>query len=137
MRPLVTPARLLVLGLAVVLNIGFYLPSVPKPPGGGSWMPNLDKIVHILVFALTVWALGRILAPRRRFPIGWVVVGAIGHAALIEIVQGLAFDERSMSADDVLADVLGIGLGVLAWWVERRRLLLREPRGVAADEETR
>lgn len=133
MRPQPTPARLAVLSLALVANIGFYLPRVPDLPGGGDALPGLDKLVHIGVFALTVWAAGRVLAPRRRFPMGWVVVAALGHALVVEIVQALFAPLRSADPDDVLADVVGIALGVLLWWLERRAAARRpeaiSPRG--------
>src|SRR5690625_1455928 len=60
------PLRLLVLGVALVLNLGFYLPHVSGVPGAG--VPGADKIAHVVVFALTVWAAGRVLAPLSRFP---------------------------------------------------------------------
>ena len=105
------------LALAVLLNIGFYLPSLPAGiPGAGT--PGVDKAVHLLVFALTVFAAARLLAPRRRFPIGWVVVVALGHAVLIELVQ-LVMPGRSGDGADVLFDLVGIALGVAIWAGER------------------
>src|SRR5699024_10619052 len=77
----------LVLGVALVLNLGFYLPRVSGVPGAG--VPGADKIAHVVVFALTVWAAGRVLAPLSRFPMGWVVIAALVHTGLIEIIQGL------------------------------------------------
>lgn len=122
------PLRLAVLALALAANLGFYLPSIPaQAPGAG--IPGADKLVHVGVFALTVWAAGRLLAPRRRFPMGWVVLAALAHAVLVELVQAL-LPARSPGADDVLADALGIGLGVLAWMLERR--LRPEPGGDGA-----
>lgn len=116
-----TPRRLIALG-ALITNVGFYLPRVPSP-GGSSALP-LDKLVHALVFALTVWALGRLLAPPerypRRFPIGWVAVLAIVHAVVIEVVQSLALASRSGDVRDVVADLIGVAIGLLAWWLERR-----------------
>jgi len=109
--------RVGLLVLAVLLNIGFYLPSLPKGiPGAGT--PGLDKAVHLLVFALTVFAAARLLAPRLRFPIGWVVIVAFVHAVLVELVQ-LAMPGRSGDAADVLFDVVGIALGVAIWSGER------------------
>ena len=112
------PARLGVLALALLLNIGFYLPSLPSStPGAG--IPGIDKAVHLLVFALTVFALGRVLAPRGRFPIGWVVIAALVHAVLIELVQLVALPQRSGDVLDLLFDVVGIGLGLALWSGER------------------
>ncbi|WP_299306237.1 VanZ family protein [uncultured Brachybacterium sp.] len=110
--------RLGLLALALLLNIGFYLPSLP---GGipGAEVPGLDKVVHLLVFALTVFAAGRVLAPRKRFPMGWVVIVALAHAVLIELVQLVAMPARSGDAADVLFDAVGIALGVATWVGER------------------
>jgi len=114
------PARAGVLLLALVLNVGFYLPSLPEgTPGEG--VPGLDKVVHVLVFALTVWATGRLLAPMRRFPMGWVVLVALAHALLIELIQLLVLPQRSGDWADVLFDVLGIALGTGLWILERGR----------------
>ncbi|MDO5663358.1 MAG: VanZ family protein [Brachybacterium sp.] len=111
-------ARLVVLGLAIVVNIGFFLPRLPDV-GPVASVPSIDKIVHIGVFALTAWALGRVLAPRRRFPMGWVVVGLLAWAVLVEVIQGAVLPGRLADPWDVVADAVGIGLGVLAWSLER------------------
>lgn len=112
------PWRLALLALTLAANIGFYLPSLPEgTPGLG--VPGLDKAVHLLVFAATVFAAGRVLAPRKRFPIGWVVIAALVHALLIELIQLVALAERSGDLLDLLFDVVGIALGVAAWAGER------------------
>lgn len=106
--------------LALVLNLGFYLPSLPSGlPGAG--VPGLDKVVHLVVFALTVWAAGRLLAPRRRFPMGWIVIIAFVHAVFIELVQLALLPERGAESADVLFDVIGIALGLGLWIGERLR----------------
>ena len=112
------PRRLGLLVLALVLNLGFYLPSLPEATPGTD-VPGLDKAVHLLVFAFTVFAAGRVLAPRKRFPVGWVVIAAVVHAGLIELVQLVALAERSGDLADLLFDVVGIALGVAAWAGER------------------
>lgn len=115
------------LAVALLLNIGFYLPSLPEgTPGAG--VPGMDKAVHLLVFALTVFAAGRLLAPRKRFPMGWVVLVALAHALLIELVQ-LALPQRSTEGADVMFDVIGIALGFGLWLGERlrRRTIAAEP----------
>lgn len=112
------PWRLGLLGLALLLNLVFYLPSLPEATPGTD-VPGLDKAVHLLVFALTVVAAGRVLAPRKRFPMGWVVIAAVMHAGLIELVQLVALAERSGDLADLLFDVVGIALGVALWAGER------------------
>lgn len=125
------PWRVGALALALAANIGFYLPSVPSGvPGSG--FPGVDKVVHLVVFALTVWAAGRLLAPRRRFPMGWVVLIALVHALLIELIQLVLLPERGAEAGDVLVDVIGIALGAGLWLGER----LRRGRAAGAEHET-
>lgn len=126
------PWRIGLLALALVANIGFYLPSVPGPSG----IPGLDKAAHLLLFAATVFTAGRLLAPRRRFPIGWVVVVALVHAVLIELIQLLVLPQRAFEGADILFDVVGIALGVALWAGERvfrRAAALHEVEPV--DEE--
>lgn len=113
-----SPGRLALAILALVANVGFYLPDAPSSVGGVS-LGGLDKLYHAGVFALTIWALGRLLAPVRRFPMGWVVLAGALHAVLIELVQGALLPHRSADAADVLADLVGVALGVLIWWAER------------------
>lgn len=104
------------LGLALLFNIGFYVPLGSV----GAGVPGLDKAVHLLVFALTVFAAGRVLAPRRRFPMGWVVVVALVHAVVIEVIQHVALPGRMGDPVDVLFDAVGIALGVALWVAERQ-----------------
>lgn len=113
------PLRLLIVILTLAANVGFYLPKVPAAGGAGG-IPGLDKVVHISVFALTVWAVGRLVAPVRRFPMGWVVLGALTHAGLIELVQSFE-PARSADPGDLLADAVGVALGLALWHLERRR----------------
>lgn len=127
--------RLGLLALALLLNIGFYLPSLPEGiPGAG--VPGLDKAVHLLVFALTVFAAGRVLAPRKRFPMGWVVIVALAHAVLIELVQLVAMPGRSGDAADVLFDAVGIALGLAAWVGERVFRHAAAQHQVAPEDES-
>ena len=125
------PLRAGLLVLALALNVSFYLPSLPEgTPGVG--VPGLDKLVHVAVFALTVLAAGRLLAPRSRFPMGWVVIAAIVHAGVIELVQ-LLLPARRGDGADLLADVVGIALGLGAWIWLRRRDRAATPPADAAD----
>jgi VanZ family protein len=112
--------RLALAVAALAVNVFFYLPRTPAAAEAVSF-PGADKAFHVLVFALTVWAVGRLLAPARRFPIGWVAIGALANALLIEAVQGLFLPERSADVGDLVADAVGIVLGLVAWWYERRR----------------
>ena len=80
------------------------------PTGAGSEpFPGADKVVHLLLFALLA------ASARRRFGSGPLVLALVAvYAVVSEVVQGLALAERSGDPLDVVADLLGAGLGWLA-----------------------
>lgn len=93
----------------LVLLLSAYVLFWPNPAGGGSGFPGADKVVHAVLFAL--------LAATTRLRFGsaarlLVAVAAYGVAS--EVVQGLSLETRSGDPFDVLADVVGAGLGWLA-----------------------
>lgn len=78
----------------------------PRPPSGAGGL-GLDKIVHVLIFAVPV-ALVILLTSRRR------LTAAIfaAHALFSEVVQAAVLPQRSGDLPDLLADLLGVTLGV-------------------------
>lgn len=84
--------------------------EVPTAP------PGVDKLVHLLVF-LTLALTGRWAGVGARVLGGLLVVYAAGS----ELVQAFSPLQRSGSAADWLADVLGIAAG-LGLWVLGERL---------------
>lgn len=96
--------------LFVALLVGVtWLALVPQPPQiGTGW----DKSNHLLAFsALTVvGALAGALGRRWRTPLA---VGLLAFGALIELLQS-QIPGRSGEWSDLLADALGISLGLLA-----------------------
>ena len=122
-----SPARRIgVAVLALLVNAGFYLPSLPQgTPGAG--VPGVDKVYHVLALALLVWALGRLLAPRRRFPVGWVAVVAAVHVVVVELVQAVALPGRTGDVDDAIAGLVGVALAIGLRVHERRRAAAPEP----------
>ena len=84
--------------------------DVPAAP------PGVDKVVHLLLFtALTV--AGRWAGTRP----GPLAVLLLAYGAVSEVVQALSALQRSGSVVDWLADVAGVGLGLLLWAVGERR----------------
>lgn len=94
--------------LAQVWVLYLYVPSGSDPVS----VPHADKVVHALVFALPV-LLG-VLAGLRPWLVG--VLLAV-HAPVSEVVQHLWIPDRAGDPWDVVADVVGVlvglGLGVL------------------------
>lgn len=75
---------------------------------------QLDKVVHLLLFAALAGT------ARWRFGSDPRLLAAVAvYAVASEVVQGALLPDRSGDPYDVVADVLGAGLG----WVVTRRLL--------------
>ncbi|MGW0230206.1 hypothetical protein ACWDWO_17975 [Actinopolymorpha singaporensis] len=105
-------------GLACVLNLyGLYAPSEPGPVLSFSYA---DKLAHFATFASVAWTGGRAGVPVRWLA-GILVLNAVGS----EIVQGTLMAQREGDPFDVLADVVGITLG-LALARAGRRFAARE-----------
>jgi hypothetical protein len=91
---------------AVALQLAvLYWPRPPSVPSGG--LP-LDKVAHVVVFALPVVALVAAGAARR-----WVLAVLVGHAVASELVQHALLARRSGDPADVAADLIGVALGAL------------------------
>ena len=82
----------------------------PAQPGGPALFVHADKVAHVLVFFVpTVLALLVGIRP------AYVVAAFAGHAVVSEVVQGALLPSRSGDPVDVIADLAGVALGVLAW----------------------
>jgi hypothetical protein len=86
----------------------------------GIHIPHLDKAVHGGLFAVfgVVW-MGTGRNPRR---LGWIVCAGLFLAVATEMLQGLPAIERDPDAFDGLADLVGVGLGILAFRLRETRL---------------
>lgn len=71
-------------------------------------IPQLDKVVHLLLFAAVAWTglrarlQGRVLLPL-----------LVVHAVLSEVLQATLLPQRSGDPADVLADLAGVLAGIL------------------------
>lgn len=103
-------------GLALTVHLlALYLPGSPAP---GFDLPGADKVVHILLFAVPVWLLGRLTGRV------WLVAGLFtAHAVASELIQHWLIPLRSGDPLDLLADIIGIGLAV---WLLRRSPPVRD-----------
>jgi VanZ family protein len=126
--------------IAVLLQLwGLYrVIGPPQPPG----FPYADKVAHVIGFALPVMLI--LLAAALRHPLGaqWpklritaLVVGVFAaHAVVSELIQHVWYRYRTGDPLDVIADWIGLAVGV----VLVRRILLRAShsaayRGLAAS----
>lgn len=97
--------RVVPFGLAVALSAAVLFTPSPDVPPGPWWA---DDVVHLALFALLT-ATGLMLVPRLR-----LVAALAGYAVASEVVQAVAPLGRSGTPADVAADLVGVGLGLLA-----------------------
>jgi len=102
--------------VALVLLVAVHLAVLYAPDTGGApTFPGIDKVVHVATFASVAFA-----GLRAGLPARWWVPLVAAHAVVSELVQHWVLPHRSGDPADVLADLAGVGLGVLAaWWLGR------------------
>jgi hypothetical protein len=97
--------------VVVLVSLAVLFAPASEVPGAP---PGVDKLVHGALFAA--------LALTGRWSgIGRGVLGVllVAYAAVSELVQGLI--GRDAALGDLLADVLGLVVGLLAWQLSTRR----------------
>ena len=100
----------LTLIVTTVLTVAMLWPINQPPPGpDGS-----DKMVHLIAFAALAFPLAR----TGRFGLIPVFVGASAFGGLIELVQPTF--GRSADMQDWIADIAGVGLGIVLALLYRR-----------------
>ena len=107
----------------VALLAHFYELYRPDSPPSAPWLPYSDKFGHVLGFALPLLLVLVTLAVRaqsrgRRLSGTSVVVaaGVFGaHAVISEVIQGVFYRGRAGDPLDVLADAVGVMLGVITF----------------------
>lgn len=95
--------RALVAALAVHL-LALYLPGSPDP--GPDLVPHLDKVVHVGLFAVPTFLVRRVTTA------WWPVALVVAHAPVSELVQYWLVPYRSGDVLDLVADLVGVALGV-------------------------
>ncbi len=106
-------------GLTHIPEIDRFLPS------SGWRVPHLDKMVHFVLYAgwASLWWLALTEGGRSRLrasAVGWIVAGGVAWAAFDELTQAIV--GRHPSLWDLLCDIVGVGLALvaLAAWQRRR-----------------
>ena len=111
--------------LVVALLVHLAVLYAPEVPGSGPMsVPGADKVGHVAVFALVV-----AVALWSGFRVQWVVPVELAHAVVSEVVQHTVLPGRSGDPWDVVADVVGVGLGWGLTVALRRRSAVRPPSG--------
>lgn len=107
--------RLWLIGFGVALALQLIVVYAPQGPGGPQ-IPGLDKLVHLLIFAVPVLAA---LMAGLRGP--WVLGILAVHAPVSELIQHFALPHRTGDLWDMVADLVGVGLGGATFLVLNRR----------------
>lgn len=131
---------LIVLSCLVQL-IGLYRPgSPPTTPA----IPYMDKLGHLMIFALPVAVILLYRASRAAGAIsaafGAVVIVIFAvHGVISELIQGWLLPQRDGDPYDVLADLAGVALGYGAAMliVRRRAGAIAPPPGSPGDVDRR
>ena len=94
--------------LVLALGVHFWGLYTPSPPDAGPLsFPGLDKLAHVVLFAVPTWALVKVV------PKAWMaIVPMILHVPISEVVQAtLLSATRGGEWLDALADLVGIAVG--------------------------
>jgi VanZ family protein len=110
-RP-VRPGAVAFAVVAVVAQLLVLYWPVVTVEGPVSWT---DKVVHLLVFAVPTYAVGRVLGSVRAA----VLIFAV-HAPVSELVQHYALPGRTGDVWDAVLDLLGVAVGAAALVVRGR-----------------
>ncbi|MGB3828862.1 MAG: hypothetical protein WA962_08800 [Ornithinimicrobium sp.] len=114
------PARRQAFGLAVLTGLlalpvyGLYLAT----PSAEQQIPYVDKFVHMAMFATPA-------AVAAAFRFRWAIAVLVVHAIVSEPLQGALTTTRNVDFWDMVADLLGIVVGVAAvrqWRTDRPRV---------------
>jgi hypothetical protein len=97
-----------------------YIPENERVPGP-FFIPHLDKLVHMGIFVVWAFFWMRVAQPphqgRRVFLAG------VALAILSELGQMVPIVHRDAGFEDGLADILGVAVGMLAFYSARKFLV--------------
>lgn len=103
----------------IIATILFCMPGDEFPEEDWFARVYLDKWIHIGLFAMlvTLWCLPLIQRfkelSRLNILFVWVTLGFIFYGIAIEFIQGQFIVNRTFGVDDMVADTIGCGIGLL------------------------
>lgn len=108
--------------LAVLAAVAALLPPRGTP---GVEVADLGESLALVLhfFGYAVLALSALLALGRPRPV-LTVLGLVAYASALEVLQGLV-GQRSLQAQDLLANAVGVVVGVTVGWLLARRFPAR------------
>lgn len=101
--------------IAILIAILTLMPTPHMPRSNSHW----DKFAHLTAFLVLVFPTAA-LWPRVT---AWIGLAAVLYGGVIELIQ--PFTGRSAELGDLLADGIGVGLGIILGASLRRAVILR------------
>lgn len=98
----------------VLVSVLFCLPGSALPAAGWMGAIQLDKWVHIGIFSVLCFLWSRALNLNKTFSLMLLAVVAIIYGFGVEVVQDRLIVNRSFDLYDLMADGVGIALGLVA-----------------------
>jgi VanZ family protein len=107
-------SKAVAIGWFLLMNVLFVLPGSTLPKTGWFTDIQLDKWVHIGLFAVLVFLFcSAFNSVSKRI---WIVlVAAVAYGFIVEVVQKNWVSNRSFDLYDVLADTAGSIIGLVVW----------------------
>lgn len=99
----------------LVVYLGALYAPGSRDPGPGFFPEGTDKVVHVLLFAVPAFL------ARMTVRAWWPVVLLVLHAPISEVIQWRFVPARSGDPLDLVADFLGIVLGLVVAGLVRSR----------------
>ena len=101
---------------SVFITILFLLPTKEIPKLFNTFIP-IDKLVHVSIFLVLtfLWLLyvNSILNDTKPIVLLFILIASLFYAILIEVIQELCLSSREAEFFDIIADLLGVSLGLL------------------------
>lgn len=117
--------------VALVLLVALHVAILYAPDTGGApAFPGADKIVHVATFASVALA-----GLRAGLSARWWLPVVAAHAVVSELVQHWVLPHRSGDPADVAADLVGVGVGILARWLLGRASWSGDRSGPVGDPD--
>jgi VanZ family protein len=88
------------------------LTSIPAPPAEPGGVPYLDKVAHLLLYAVQGWLVARAMRTRRPLSLVAAILAIAAFGALDEWHQ--QFLARDADVLDWIADIIGGSVGIAA-----------------------
>ena len=119
---------------SVIIAIGLFTPGDKLPERKLFQLEHLDKILHLLIFGFLQFLIlfdmysGRIIITKKRM-IQSIFI-CTGYGVLTEIIQYLLISKRNGSILDLIADITGIILAVVFFFLLKKPIDRFFPRKI-------